>query len=77
MCSLRDPLKLKFRHSKATVNHDTTACALPALPYDLLRYNDSLINNSFADLWKQVGMKALLDRQVLHEVSFNTDDSYF
>lgn len=44
------------------MNHDTNACALPALTSDFLRSSDSLIDNIFADLWKQVGMKALLQR---------------
>jgi SRSO17 transposase len=44
------------------VNHDTTACAFPALTADFLRNSDRLIDNLFADLWKHVGMKALLQR---------------
>jgi len=44
------------------VNHDTTACAFPALTSDFLRSSDSPIDNIFADLWKQVGMKTLLER---------------
>jgi SRSO17 transposase len=44
------------------VNHDTTACAFPALTSDFLRNSDLLIDNIFADLWKQVGMKTLLQR---------------
>jgi len=44
------------------MNHDTTACAFPALTSDFLRNCDSLIDNIFADLWKQVGMKTLLAR---------------
>ena len=44
------------------MNHDTTACALPALTSDFLRSSDSLVDNIFADLWKQVGMKTLLAR---------------
>jgi SRSO17 transposase len=44
------------------VNHDTTTCALPALTSDFLRGSHSLIDNIFADLWKQVGMKTLLQR---------------
>lgn len=51
------------------MNHDTTACALPALTSDFLRYNDSLIDNIFADLWKQVGMKTLLKRCGFHKRS--------
>lgn len=44
------------------MNHDTTACAFPALTSDFLRNSDLLIDNLFADLWKQVGMKTLLQR---------------
>ena len=44
------------------MNHDTTACAFPALTSDFLRNSDSLIDNLFADLWKHVGMKTLLQR---------------
>jgi SRSO17 transposase len=44
------------------MNHDTTACAFPALTSDFLRNSDRLIDNIFADLWKQVGMKTLLER---------------
>jgi SRSO17 transposase len=51
------------------MNHDTNACALPALTSDFLRSSDSLIDNIFADLWKQVGMKALLQRCGFHKRS--------
>jgi len=44
------------------VNHDTTAYAFPALTSDFLRNSDHLIDNLFADLWKHVGMKTLLQR---------------
>ena len=42
------------------MNHDTKACALPALTADFLRGSEHLIDNLFADLWKTVGMKTLL-----------------
>jgi DDE superfamily endonuclease len=51
------------------VNHDTTACAFPALTSDFLVNSDSLIDNIFADLWKQVDMKALLQRSGFHKRS--------
>lgn len=51
------------------MNHDTTACAFPALTSDFLGKSDSLIDNIFADLWKQVGMKALLQRSGFHKRS--------
>ena len=44
------------------MNHDTTACAFPALTSDFLHNSDRLIDNLFADLWKYVGMKVLLQR---------------
>ena len=46
------------------MNHDTKACALPALTADFLRGSEHLIDNLFADLWKTVGMKTLLVRSV-------------
>ncbi len=51
------------------MNHDTTACAFPALTSDFLRDSDSLIDNIFADLWKQVGLKTLLARCGFHKRS--------
>lgn len=44
-----------------------TACVFPALTSDCLRHSDSLIDNIFADLWKQVGMKTLLARCGFHK----------
>jgi hypothetical protein len=44
------------------MHRDTTQSALPALTADLLRDNDLLVDNVFADLWKQVGMETLLNR---------------
>ena len=35
---------------------------LPALTADLLQSNSCLVDNLFADLWKQMGMKALLNK---------------
>lgn len=51
------------------MNHDTTACAFPALTSDFLRSSERLIDNIFADLWKQVGMKSLLARCGFHKRS--------
>jgi SRSO17 transposase len=51
------------------VNHDTTASVFPALTSDFLRNSDQLIDNIFADLWKQVGMKTLLGRCGFHKRS--------
>ena len=51
------------------MNHDTTAFAFPALTSDFLRNSDRLIDNLFADLWKQVRMKALLQRCGFHKRS--------
>jgi hypothetical protein len=44
------------------VNRDTPPSALPALTADLLRDSSLLVDNLFADLWQQVGMKTLLSR---------------
>jgi SRSO17 transposase len=44
------------------MNHDTTACAFPALTADFLHNSECLIDNIVADLWKQVGMNTLLQR---------------
>jgi len=44
------------------MNRDTSRLALPVLTADLLRDRGLLVDNLFADLWKQVGMKALLNR---------------
>ena len=51
------------------MNHETTACVFPALTSDFLDNSDRLIDNIFADLWKQVGMKALLQRCGFHKRS--------
>ena len=51
------------------MNHDTPACAFPELASDFLRNSNSLIDNIFADLWKQVGMKSLLARCGFHKRS--------
>ena len=51
------------------MNHDTTASVFPALTSDFLRNSDQLIDNIFADLWKQVGMKTLLGRCGFHKRS--------
>lgn len=44
------------------MNRDTSQWALPALTVDVLRDSGLLVDNLFADLWKQVGMKTLLNR---------------
>ena len=44
------------------MNRDTSQLALPALTADLLRDGGLLVDNLFADLWKQVGMKTRLSR---------------
>ncbi len=44
------------------MNHDTKQSALPALTADFLRSSGCLVDNLFADLWKEVGMTALLTR---------------
>ena len=44
------------------MNHDTNTGALPELTSDFLRSSDNLIDNVFADLWKQIGMHTLLNQ---------------
>lgn len=51
------------------MNHDTKACALPALTADFLCGSEHLIDNLFAGLWKTVGMKTLLERCGFHKRS--------
>lgn len=51
------------------MNHATTPCALPELTADFLRSRCCLVDNLFADLWKQVGMNALLKRCGFHKRS--------
>jgi len=47
---------------ETAMNHGTKTIALPELTANLLRDGGCLIDNLFADLWKQTGMKARLDR---------------
>ena len=49
------------------MNHGTKTIALPELTANLLRDGGCLIDNLFADLWKQTGMKARLDRIGFHK----------
>jgi hypothetical protein len=51
------------------MHRDTKQTALPALTADLLRDRDGLVDNLFADLWRQVGMKTLLSRAGFHKRS--------
>jgi SRSO17 transposase len=44
------------------VNHASKLPVLPALTVDLLQESGILIDNVFATLWKQVGMKSILSR---------------
>ncbi|KAF3983056.1 MAG: hypothetical protein HFP81_08770 [Methylococcales symbiont of Hymedesmia sp. n. MRB-2018] len=44
------------------MNHTSKQPALPALTVDLLQESGVLIDNVFATLWKQVGMKSILRR---------------
>lgn len=44
------------------MHRDTDYPSLPALTADLLREGGCLIDNLFADLWQEVGMKTLLSR---------------
>jgi hypothetical protein len=51
------------------MNHGTKTIALPELTANLLRDGGCLIDNLFADLWKQMGMKARLNRIGFHKRS--------
>ena len=51
------------------MNHGTKTIALPELTANLLRDGGCLIDNLFADLWKQTGMKARLNRIGFHKRS--------
>ena len=51
------------------MKHATTPCALPELTADFLRSKNCLVDNLFADLWKQVGMNTLLKRCGFHKRS--------
>ena len=44
------------------MNTATKNAELPALTADLLQQDGCLVDNLFADLWKQMGMKALLNK---------------
>lgn len=44
------------------MNAATKISELPALTADLLQSKDCLVNKLFADLWKLMGMKALLSK---------------
>ena len=44
------------------MHRDTNCSALPALTADLLQESGYLVDNLFADLWRQMGMKTLLSR---------------
>lgn len=51
------------------MNHGTKATGLPDLTANLLRDGGCLIDNLFADLWKQVGMRSRLNRIGFHKRS--------
>ena len=44
------------------MNRDTKMTELPALTLDFLNAKGLLIDNVFANLWKETGMKTLLSR---------------
>jgi len=48
------------------MNNASKLAALPALTVDLLQKNGILIDNVFANLWKQLGMKT-----IFHQAGFN------
>ena len=44
------------------MNRATKIIELPALTVDLLKANGVLIDNIFANLWREIGMKTVLSR---------------
>ena len=44
------------------MNRATKIIELPALTVDLLKANGVLIDNVFASLWREIGMKTILTR---------------
>ena len=44
------------------MNRDTKIIELPTLTVDLLNANGVLIDNVFASLWREVGMKTIQNR---------------
>ena len=44
------------------MNRATKITELPALTVDLLKANGVLIDNVFASLWREIGMKTVLSR---------------
>jgi len=44
------------------MNHASNLPTLPALTVDLLQESGILIDNVFAKLWQQIGMKTILRR---------------
>jgi hypothetical protein len=55
------------------MNPATKITELPALTVDLLKANGVLIDNVFASLWRQLGMKTLLSRAGFNKRSGDTD----
>lgn len=51
------------------MNHGTKATGLPDLTANLLRDGGCLIGNLFANPWKQMGIKARLNRLCFHKRS--------
>ena len=51
------------------MNHDTNTNALPELTSDFLRNSHNLVDNIFADLWKQIGMQTLLNQSGFYKRS--------
>jgi hypothetical protein len=52
----------QYYQRRPYVNTASKITELPALTADLLQSNSCLVDNLFADLWKQMGMKALLNK---------------
>ncbi len=56
------------------MNYDAKVSGLPDLTTKLLRDGGSLIDNLFADLWRQMHMKAKLKRLGFHKRSGTPSD---
>ena len=56
------------------MNRATKIIELPALTVDLLKANGVLIDNVFASLWREIGMKTVLS--VRRQLSCPVGDNY-
>ena len=57
------------------MNHGTKSTALPALTSDFLSREDVLLDNVYADLWKEFGMKSLITKAGIRKRSGTSVDT--